>query len=78
MSTLEPRNKDDPVRGLDLENPEQIITLPDDGAVRQKQKSVQGYLIQKRPQYIRFIIHSSQDVLPRFRGKIYYTGWFLK
>lgn len=32
----------------------------------------------ERPQYIRFIVHSSQDVLPRFRGKIYYTGWFLK
>lgn len=81
LSTLKPRkwwNKDKPVRGLDLSNWKQIINLPDHGAVHQKYRSVQGSLIQRGHSIIRFIIHSSQDVLPRFQGKIYYTGWFLK
>lgn len=61
-----------------LSNWKQIINLPDHGAVHQKYRSVRGSLIQRGHGIIRFIIHSSQDVLPRFQGKIYYTGWFLK
>lgn len=34
--------------------------------------------LSQRLQNIRFITHSSRDVLPRFRDKIYYTGWLLK
>lgn len=30
--------------------------------------------LSRRLQNIRFISHSSRDVLPRFQGKIYYTG----
>lgn len=34
--------------------------------------------LSQRLQNIRFITHSSQDAVPRFRDKIYYTGWLLK
>lgn len=34
--------------------------------------------LSQRLQNIRFITHSSRDVLPRFRDKIYYTGRLFK
>lgn len=34
--------------------------------------------LSQRLQNIRFITHSSRDVLPRFRGEIYYTGRLFK
>lgn len=67
---------------------ESTLTEPMGGLALSSQEQVTGWpviLIQIRPgslslrlQNIRFITHSSQDVLPRFQDKIYYIGWLLK
>lgn len=80
-STLEPRklwNKDEPSQRAGLVNlTANYIPARPQGCLPKIQICTRVSHTE-RPQYIRFIIHSSQDVLPRFRGKIYYTGWFLK